>query len=411
MASWRGVKSLVHDAVDATTHLVEEGHASVARSVRRVTEEIEPVAAPAATIDEVRRLVTAGILGSVRGVNRLVEGISDAGIDAFVAQAQGAAQATAPIPMVSNLFNDSRLLGDAALGFVNGAIGDHLATTRNSLDMGLRLRRGDTYLPDHRLTDVAPTRRAVVLVHGLSTTEWSWCLDAEKTWGDPATNFGALLERELRYTAVFVRYNTGKRVSTNGAALAEALETLVQTWPGGLDELVLLGHSMGGLVARSAGAVGVQKGHRWPKTLTRVIALGTPHQGAPLARFGEFAGAGFGAIDLPATRIISRLIGGRSAGIRDLEQGTVSEDGTEVPLLDGVDYHFIAGSIAGTPEHLVGAWVGDLLVQKPSAHGPRGQSGSPRVFTAFVGGVKHHQLQNDRRVYAEVKAACEATST
>lgn len=405
MNHWRGVKSLVHDAVDATTHLVGEGHASAARSVRRVGDQLGPLGAPVRVIDDVRHGLTTGILAAIRGVNRVVAIGSDAGLDALVALAGPQATPPCPIPMRSDLLDDPRLLADAALGLLNGAVGHHLAAQGSPLDMGLVLRHGDRYLTDDAPAPERATRRLVVLVHGLSTTEWSWCLDAHRTWGDPTVQFGALLERDLGFTPVFVRYNSGRRVVDNGAQLAIALERLVAAWPGPLDELVLLGHSMGGLVSRSATRAARAHDHRWLRKLSRVIALGSPHQGAPLARFGERTTALLGAIDLPATRIVSRVLDQRSVGIKDLEHGAVSEDGACEALVDGVSYHFLAGTLSKDPQDAVGAWVGDLLVRPASAHGPATPDAAFRVHRSQLGGVLHHQLQNHRAVYAQVRQA------
>jgi triacylglycerol esterase/lipase EstA (alpha/beta hydrolase family) len=60
-----------------------------------------------------------------------------------------------------------------------------------------------------------------------------------------------------------VRYNTGLHISQNGRALAEQLEELVQAWPVPVEEICIVGYSMGGLVARSALHYGAQAKHSW----------------------------------------------------------------------------------------------------------------------------------------------------
>lgn len=404
MKNWYAIKSLLHDAVDATANLVGEGHESAARLVRRATADTGALGDAVAAVDDVRNVITGGVLGAVRGVNRGLESLSDRALRTLgeAAEVERDRAVEAPIPLRSDLPASGRLLGDAALGFLNGAVGDHLASRANGLDMGLVLRHGDRYLPPEDMRIDSATRRLVVLVHGLSTTEWSWCLDAHTIWGDPQTQFGALLERDLGFTPIFVRYNSGRRVERNGRALSEALDGLVAVWPGPLDEIVLLGHSMGGLVARAALQSANQSGAAWRPKVARVIALGTPHQGAPFARFGEHAAGALGAVDLPATRILSQLIRGRSAGIRDLELGVVASQ--DAPLDADVSWHFFAGSAAPEVSAPLAAWLGDLLVPVSSAHGPADASGE--VERQHVGGVLHHQLQNHREVYEQVRRAC-----
>lgn len=407
MTSWRGVKDLVHDAVDATTTLVGEGHDSASRTVRRAAAPAGAVGDAVVAVDRVRAAITGGVLGVIRGVNRGVQSLTDVGLDALTqaAAVEGARAARTPIPMRSDLTRDPRLWGDAALGFLNGAIGDHLAERGNGLDMGMVLRHGDRVLTPDTLRIDGATRRLVVLVHGLSTTEWSWCLDADAIWGDPTTNYGSLLARDLGFTPVFVRYNSGRRVGENGRRLSAAIDALVDAWPGPLDEVVLLGHSMGGLVARAAVLAAAERGARWRARLTRVIALGTPHQGAPFARFGEHAKGALDSVDLPASRILAQLIGVRSEGIRDLEHGAVSDDGRDVPLDPDVAWHFLAGTAAPDPTLPLAAWLGDLLVPLTSAHGPRGTVPIANPSTSHQGGVLHHQLQNHRDVYEQVRRA------
>jgi len=71
------------------------------------------------------------------------------------------------------------------------------------------------------------------------------------------------LRDDLGYSPVFLRYNTGLHVSVNGRTLAEILELLQDQWPVPITELVLIGHSMGGLVARSACHYGAELQHGW----------------------------------------------------------------------------------------------------------------------------------------------------
>lgn len=405
MKDWYALKALLHDAVDATTDLVAEGHASASRLTRRMTPDRGGLGEAVAAVDDARAWITDGVLRAVRGLNRGVESLTDVALRPLVDAAEGERAQREPIPMRSDLPARGRLLGDAALGFLNGAIGDHLAARGNGLDMGLRLRHGDRYLDPDAPTLPAATTRLVVLVHGLSTTEWSWCLDAAAVWGDPSLHFGALLERDLGFTPVFVRYNSGRPIERSGVALSDALATLTDAWPVALDEIVLLGHSMGGLVARSAIEHATQQGHAWRRKVRRVITLGSPHQGAPLARAGEQAADALGAVDLPATRVLSQLIRCRSAGIRDLERGVGTS--TDTPDDPPIRWHVVAGSAVPDPTSRLTAWLGDLLVPVESAHGVLTRGGVER---AHVGGVLHHQLQNHREVYAEVRRAVEDPS-
>ena len=107
-------------------------------------------------------------------------------------------------------------------------------------------------------------------------------------WKRKGHDHGAALARDLAYTPVYLHYNSGLHISTNGRAFAELLEALVRLWPVPLTELVLIGHSMGGLVARSACHYGALARHEWLRRLDKLVFLGTPHHGAPLERGGNW---------------------------------------------------------------------------------------------------------------------------
>ncbi|MCB9698819.1 MAG: alpha/beta fold hydrolase [Alphaproteobacteria bacterium] len=390
MRRWRGLKALVHDAVDATADLVREGNDASHRQVRRVTDRIDGIAGPARVIDGVVRLGTHTTVASVQAVNRVVEALTDVALDATVAV--DPAPAEPPIPLRSDIVGSAAWIADAALAAVNGAVGDHLAARGNGLDLGMVLRLGDRYLDGGPVDVSGPV---VVLVHGLATTEWCWALEAEAYHGDPAATFGSMLEADAGLTPIYARYNTGRAVAENGRTLAEQLEALVAG--GAITRVVLVGHSMGGLVARSACDHAVRSGHRWLALVDLVVSLGTPHQGAPLARLGASATSGLLAIDVPTTQVLARVLAARSAGVRDLEHG-------DVPLLDGVRYAFLSATVTEDPEHPAGRWLGDLLVQVGSASGPRGvEERTFPIHTATFGGVMHHQLQCHPAVYRQLR--------
>ncbi len=419
MQRWRGLKGLIHDAVDRTTELVDEGHESTSRAVMRAFDMLAPpLSGPARTVDGARRLGTRGVLGTIRVVNRAVEAISDAGLD--VAERALELPEADAVPMRSDVTKSGAWVGDAAMGLLNGAVGDYLHRRTNGLDLGMQLRHGGRYLDLDAPRVEGATGKVALFVHGLATTEWSWCLESEAYHGDPGASFGTLLARDLGYTPVFLRYNTGRHVSENGQLLARELARFVEGYPAPLEELLLIGHSMGGLVLRSACHYAEREGLDWIAKVRRVFCLGSPHHGAPLEKLGNIAAAVLGAIDTPATLIPARLIEGRSAGIKDLRRGAlVDEDwlgrdadavrepeARAIPLLEHVTYTFLSATVTVDPEHPLGRIVGDLLVQRPSASGARVAHRTFPIETRNYGGVLHHQLQNHPAVYAQIRAAC-----
>lgn len=271
---------------------------------------------------------------------------------------------------------------------LNGVLGDYLVASRNPLAITMSLRRDGSTLPAEREALAAAIPQAggklVVLVHGLCMNDLQW-----KRKGH---DHGAALARDLGYTPVYLHYNSGLHISANGRAFADQLQALCRLWPVPLTELVLIGHSMGGLVARSACHYGALAGHQWLERLDKMIFLGTPHHGAPLERGGNWVDIllGVSAYSAPLARI-GKI---RSAGITDLRFGSlVDEDwnGGErvacsddrrvaVPLPDGVACFAIAASTGKTAIGLSGRLLGDGLVPVDSA---LGRHADPRLALSF----------------------------
>src|SRR4051794_27182226 len=117
--------------------------------------------------------------------------------------------------------------GGAAIGVIDGLIGDALERDKSALQEPLCVRVDDQPVPPERddLAAAFPnaTRRIVVFVHGLMGTELYWNIGARK--GIPS--YGERLEAELGMTPVYIRYNTGRHISENGRSLADQLEALV----------------------------------------------------------------------------------------------------------------------------------------------------------------------------------------
>src|SRR6185503_25567 len=149
---------------------------------------------------------------------------------------------------------------EQSLAILNGVLGDHLARTSNGLATTLAFVHDGAPLSLERQAFArvlpAATRKVAVLVHGLMCTEQIWKMR-------DGSDYGSLLERDLDVTPLYVRYNSGRAIAENGAALADLLETLVDVYPTAIEEIVPIGFSMGGLVVRSACHAAQKKGQRW----------------------------------------------------------------------------------------------------------------------------------------------------
>nr|WP_255719801.1 GPI inositol-deacylase [Pelomonas sp. P8] len=167
------------------------------------------------------------------------------------------------------------------------------------------------------------------------------------------------------------------------------MEGLYNVWPMRIERLAVMGHNMGGLVARSAihHSALIQRGAlRWPGRVDDLIFLGTPHHGVPVDRIGPGLDLLLGAT--PYASSLARLGKVRSAGIHDLRFGNIlrrpagNDDvgqADAVGLPGGTRCYAIAASLAPRPGSLK-TDVGDGLVPVASA---LGQHDDPALSLAF----------------------------
>ena len=214
-----------------------------------------------------------------------------------------------------------------AVSVLNGLYGDRLQQRHSplSLPMALRAEGRDVPLSRGGLHAAYPhaTGLVVVFIHGLVETDDWWDIRSERNWGHPGESYSRRLRAEGAWTTVRERYNTGLRVSNNGQHLDDLLDALVAGWPVPVCGLVLVGHSMGGLVLHSALAQ-ASSDRQWPSLVRVTVTIGTPHQGAAIVR--GVARLTPVLARLPETRWLAEVISSRPAGMGDLGHGNLLAD-------------------------------------------------------------------------------------
>jgi hypothetical protein len=349
------------------------------------------------------RWTTSGISGLVYNSIRTVTELVGGGLDTVLTPLMRMPGKSGSTPGRENV-----------LAALNGVIGDYLAATDNPLAISMRLRRKGRPLtldaPALAASFPHPSRKLLVLVHGL-------CM-SDRQWTRKGHNHGAAVARDLGYTAVHLHYNTGLHISVNGRAFANLIEDLLNHWPVPLEEFAILTHSLGGLVARSAYHYGTAAGHRWPHRLGRLIFLGTPHHGVPLERVGNWVNIVLQTS--PYTSPLARLVKIRSAGITDLRYGNLLDEDWQgrdrfehsgdlrhpVPLPQNVRCYALAGTTGAKSADLGSCLSGDGLVPVDSALGRHNEPGRSLSFaesSQWVGyGMNHWDLLNRQTVYEQI---------
>lgn len=396
----RGAVEFAAGGFDRITARVHELHRAIAgipfdrmKPVPVVTEGSESVRA-------VHDGITDTVYGAIRLGARALFGA--AGLALRGVEAVRPVEERAPSRVVDDLESAA-----------NALFGDWLASQHNPIAVRPGFYAGGRRLVLNSAALAAAqsnaTGRLAIFVHGLACNENAWTLYRDEL--DSATRtYAEQLREELDFTPYFARYNTGMHVSQNGRQLSRAIERLVQAHPVPVSEIVLIGHSMGGLVSRAACDAALRRDAGWTAKLKHVICLGTPHLGAPLEKVVHVGAALLERFAV--TRPFAHVLHDRSLGIQDLRHGYTADADwrgrdpkrqyearrTLLRRVPGARVHFI-GSTIGAPEGLVARAIGDGLVRLPSSTARE----LADADTAVLHAINHLRLLNHPEVYAQIR--------
>ena len=289
----------------------------------------------------------------------------------------------------------------AILGAIQGVIGDKLPKGWMRFEMGFY--DADTRVEPHTIT--LKSKHICIFIHGNSDTEHGWF--------NGESSYGTRLEAKGIHS-LYLRYNSGLALAQNGEALSMLLDALAAAQPR-IKRISVVAHSMGGLIFHSAGYHALAQSARWPQKVKQVFLLGTPHEGAPLAKLVENAEWILQFIPNPITLMSSRVLSWRSAGLKDLSRGEGGLPAQGKILLPQVRYFFFAGGLQKKNKSLVNRAIGDGMVRTVSAHRNIQSSSSvwrklfsffsqhAIVTTKILSGVSHIGLRNHPAVFAEIE--------
>ena len=337
--------------------------------------------------------------------------------------AAGVAEAELALSLPSAATGNASRYANCLQASLNGFWGDSLNRKGSCLDLGMTIRHHGQDVPVTREALAAafanPTDKICVFVHGLAATEALWSLSSQELYNDPDITFGTRLHADLGFTPIYLRYNTGRHISENGRALARLLTEVSDAYPVPIEEITLVGHSMGGLVSRSAAHYARENNEPWVSHLRHIVCIGSPHLGAPLEKAVNLLSGVLRNVDAAGAQVPAEVLDSRSDGVKDLRYGyTVDEEWIgmdpedesadnrrNVPFLEGVGYYFLAATISRDPQHPWSRLFGDLMVRLPSASGKalepsrRIPFDKGRVFP----GMTHLQIANHPDVYEALR--------
>ena len=306
---------------------------------------------------------------------------------------------------------ESSRMGRGVVAAVNGLIGDELRMIDDPQAIIMAVRKDGSDIP------VSPwpigeafrdaTSHVVLFLHGLCESDESWALGERST----GSTYAQRIKDDTDGTPVFIRYNTGLRVSENGKHLDWLIRQLVASWPADVTRITLVGHSMGGLVVRAATNHATASGQTWQHLVRDVICLGTPHTGAALEKVAHMGSRVLHFF--PESRPFGAILNARSGGIFDLRHGYITKEeweGQDLTQLWGLDriaaaplpqaeYHFVIATLGATKRHPFSTILGDLLVHFSSAAGI-GRSGAvvDGARLEYLPSTHHFALLNHPRI-------------
>ncbi len=388
-ADLRAYTRLATDATLAVTDLLENMHHNISRLPGVFGEATE----------EPARGITGFVYRSIRAITRTV----GHGVDNIL-------RVVAP----ETLPDDVSLQREILISVLNGVVGDYLVSTNNPLQISMRFRRDGSALElerDALATSISEASgKILVLAHGLCMSDLQWRRRGH--------DHGERLVDDLGYTPVYLHYNSGLHISTNGHEFSEMLEALIAAWPVAVEDLVIIGYSMGGLITRSACEDARLTGKNWIQYLRDLVFIGTPHDGSPLERTGNRLDALLGSS--PYTVALSRLGKVRSAGITDLRHASLDDEEWQdqdrfgdhrrrneaLPLPQGVRCYAVAGSLGKKPGAFSERIAGDGLVPLYSALGlhrnPKRNLKLPESQRWVAYKTNHLDLLGSQEVYGQI---------
>jgi hypothetical protein len=272
-------------------------------------------------------------------------------------------------------------------------IGEYLEKEKNPLaiQMGFYHRSQKLSLDTQLIQQLnGPlSNKIVILVHGLTQLETVWdfpkngcsndsvmdhyigtCFDTPKN--NCKEDYGSKLQEEFGYTPFYLRYNTGLSLEKNGRNFALQLGKLFRSYPIEINELMLIGFSMGGTLLQHAQYSAQTNQFQWLDTLSKCIYLGNPHESSTFDNIGHISRDLIRRFPLRYINLWADWVGHRSKRLQNLQQGVklLSEaQARDIKCMTYVEssrHYFISAAISKGEQGILSRLFGDTFVAETS---------------------------------------------
>lgn len=304
---------------------------------------------------------------------------------------------------------------------LNGLAGESLShdSSRWAITMGFYHQNRLLNLNTERLLDFspAPSKKIAIFIHGFMAHEQLWRFPGEQESEEIPPCYGNFLLRDYGYTPLYLRYNSGLHISDNGQLLSNLMDELINTYPVEIDEIIMFGHSLGGLIIRSGCHYGNQSATNWVTKVKKAFYLGTPHLGTPWEERAEGLYQYLETRNGWFARLVQKLYDSRNAAIRDLRYAHLVEEDwavedplphTSIPWQQNIKHHFVVSRLKERPDHPMNRYFGDGLVPVHSAEADASSNlNQPQVpfdqhHSVILTGVNHVRLAHSFTVYEAI---------
>ena len=215
--------------------------------------------------------------------------------------------------------------------------------------------------------------KAVLMIPGLFCDERVW-RDKVKPDGSYYPGISTVLD-ELGLYPVYLRFNPGLHISSNGKYLLSAIKKWISF---SKKPFSVISYSQGGLVLRSALYYSTKENIDLRNSISDIHLISTPNGGSYLEKLGYWAGLLVEKAAPPPFHYIGVVGNLRSDGIKDLSHGVIRDDDwkdtSQINRYLRAHYHgeldsfrvFEYYSVLSDLQNPISNWFGDGIIEKAS---------------------------------------------
>jgi hypothetical protein len=319
----------------------------------------------------------------------------------------------------------NRHWGQLGQSLLNGMIGEYLEKENNPLAIQMGFFHQSQKLSlDCQLAqqlDCPLSNKVVIFVHGLTNLETVWDYPAEGSSNASIVNhyidvcfspvnktspenYGKKLQEEFGFTPFYLRYNTGLSLEKNGRNFSAQLSKLFKNYPIKIDDLMLIGFSMGGGLLSHAQYSAQKNNQAWLKVLSKCMYLGDSSENSLLANILQLSGDFLRHTPIRYINFLADWFDYRSKRLQTNENKENDFDlkrrrSREFALfVESSRHYFVNGNLTRKGQNIYNRSIEDLNPKQKNSDSSRATP--PRSQSVHLEGISPIRLAHSNRVYS-----------